>query len=262
MVEPNMELPNVEEPTKEAEVKVETNVSDLVAELEKAGVTTTEELSGKLRAGSEAGNLARLLGDERAANQELQEKVRKLETRPPQQDYMDYPEGQTIDIEAAMEKGISKALDKRDKAAQMASQRSMAAWNYVRADKDYHIIKDVWEEKLKDPSFVYEIQSGQKDPVNEYNETLRGYYKTLLKQSHETITTMQGGEIKPPHVETGERSPANIVSDSPAEPESVQKMRSLKEKIEKGHIMSNEEELAVIDSLLDAPIVPDVPPRR
>ena len=256
MVEPNVELPK-EEPK---ETKTEVDVDGLMAELTKAGVTDAKSLSGKLEAGYEAGNMARILGEERDRTKDLEAKIAQLQAAP--KDEFDYSqESRPVDLEAVVESKLTKVLDARDAKARKVQEASYAAWNRIQSDEDYHLVKEVWEEKLRDPGFVMKIQNGSLNPVDEYTSTLRKYYKTLLKQSHETITTMKGVGLKPPHVETGERAPANMVSETPAEPERKKKLKDLKEKTEKGHIMSQEEELSVIDSLFDSPIVPDVPPR-
>jgi len=247
MVE-NAEPMTTEEPQVK-ETKTEADVDGLMAELEKAGVTNTDELSGKLRASHEAGRSAQLLGDERKRNAELEQRLKKLESKPQQQDFMDYPEGQPVDIEAAIERSVSSTLDKRDQAAREAQQRNLENWNRIQSDEDYGLIKEIWEEKLKDPGFVMQIQSGAKDPVSEYQTTLRNFYKTLLKKSHETITTMRGGKPPPPHVETGERSSANVVSETPSGTEADRKIAEMKEKTDKGHVMSTEEELGMIDNI-------------
>ena len=256
MVEPNVELPK-EEPK---EAKTEVDVDGLMAELTKAGIENPQQLQGKLDAGSEVGRVAQLLGDERKRSRDLEAAIEKLQAAP--KDEFDYSqESRPIDLEAVVESKLTKVLDARDAKARKVQEASYAAWNRIQSDEDYHLVKEVWEEKLRDPGFVMKIQNGSLNPVDEYTSTLRKYYKTLLKQSAETITTMKGGDLKPPHVETSERAPANMVSETPAEPERKKKLKDLKEKTEKGHIMSQEEELSVIDSLFDSPIVPDVPPR-
>lgn len=249
MVDQSAELPTVEEPKVEA--KVEPKVDDLIAELERAGITNTEDLSGKLRAGSEAGRLAQLLGDERKRVEDLQKKLELGSKPPPQQDFMDYPEGQPIDIESAIAKGVNKVLDERDTKARKAQEQSIAAWNRIQADEDYHLIKDVWEEKLRDPGFVFKIQSGQIDPIGEYQTTLRTFYKTLLKKSHETITTMKGGDLKPPHVETGGRAPTNIVSENKEEPSEARKfLDEMHKKVAKGYVPTDEEEATIAEATM------------
>jgi len=250
MVE-NAEPMQTEEPNAvEPEAKVD--VDGLMSELERAGVTNTDELSGKLRASQEAGRSAQLLGDERKRNAELEQRLKTLESKSqPQQDFMDYPEGQTIDIESAIERSVSKTLDKRDRVAREAQQRNLENWNLIQSDEDYPLIKEIWEEQLKDPGFVMQIQSGAKNPVSEYQKTLRKYYKTLLKKSHETITTIQGkGKPDPLHVEQGERAPTNLVSETDAVPAERKALDRMREKIDKGYLPSEEEEALIAEWVL------------
>ena len=256
MVE-NAEPMKVEEPTKKAEEK-QVDVDGLMAELERAGVTNAEELTGKLRASQESGRLAHLLGDERKQRTELEQRLKELESKPKQQDFMDYPEGQPIDIEAAIERSIARTLDKREKKALEAQQRNLANWNRIQNDEDYHLVKEIWEEKLKDPGFVMQIQTGAKNPIDEYTTTLRKYYKTLLQKTHETITTLQGKDkVKPPHVETSERAPTNMVSEG----EDVSVYRKVLDrmhaKVATGYVLTDEEEALAAEATLalglDAP---------
>lgn len=253
MVEEKKELPQVEEP-KAAEAKKEVDVDGLMSALEAAGVTNPEDLEGKLRAGSEVGRVAQLLGDERKRTSELETRLRELESRPAprQRDDWDLPqEGQTVDIESAIERSVDKVFTKREQAQRQAQEAQIKAWNQIQSDEDYGLVKDVWEEKLKDPNFVYKIQSGMINPVDEYTKTLRQFYKGLLKQSHETITTLRGGPKEPPHVETGERTP-NLVSedkDTTAERQFLDKMG---EKVRKGYVPTEEEEALIAEATLVA----------
>jgi len=253
---------NVEEP-KEPK-KPEADVDGLIAELERAGVTTTDELSGKLRASQETGRLAQLLGDERKARSMLEQRLQELEQKPAQrqQDYMDdYQTGQPIDIEAAIERSVSKVFTKQAEQQRKFQEENLKKWNAIVSDEDYALIKDVWDEKLKDPNFVYKVQNGVADPIQEYNSLVRQYYKSLLKKSHETITTMRGGPKEPPHMETGERTSANLVSESPAASEAEQKRKALQEKVDKGYLPTDEELLDLTGSIFD-PILPiKTPPK-
>ena len=116
-------------------------------------------------------------------------------------------------------------------------------------DPDYDIVKEVWEAKQKDPNFQFKINTGQVDPVAEYNKTVINYMKTLLKQSHDTLKTIRGGPVDAPHVETGARTSANMVSTTPATSDSKKLVSDLKEKTDKGHIMSESEEMGLIDAI-------------
>ncbi|MFX0194536.1 MAG: hypothetical protein ACFFCW_00315 [Candidatus Hodarchaeota archaeon] len=255
------ELPQVEEPQVE-EKKVD--VDSLVKELERAGVTNAQELSGKLEASQQVGRMAQLLGDERKARAEIEARLKELETRPApkQTDFMDdYREGQPIDIEAAIARSVNKVFTEREEQQRKVHETNLAKWNFIQSDEDYGLVREIWEGKIKDPNFVYKIQNGVLDPVNEYTKTVRGYYKNLLKQSHDTITTLRGGTTAPPHVETGERTSANLVSESPSESEAVKRRKELKAKVEKGYLPSEEEALDMIGSIFDD-VSPIQPPRK
>lgn len=243
MTEPlNVEAPKAEEK--------KIDVDGLISELERAGVKDAAELSGKLRASQETGRLAQLLGDERKARADLEARLNQLEQKPaPKHDFMDdYSENKPIDIEAALERTINRVLTKKEEQQRKIQEENLRKWNAIVSDDEYGVVKEIWEEKLKDPNLVMKIQNGMVDPIQEYNKTVRGYYKTLLQKSHETITTMRGGKVAPPHVETGERS-ANIVSTTPSGSEAERKIKEMKAKTDKGHLLSQEEELEMMDLL-------------
>ena len=252
MTEHAQEPLSVEEP--KVEEKPAIDVDSLVSELEKAGITNTDELSGKLRASQETGRLAQLLGDERKRTADYEARLRELENKPApkQQDFMDYGEGQTIDIESAIERSVSKVINREKEAQRIAQEQNLKKWNFIQSDKDYNIVKDVWENKLKDPNFVYQVQSGAIDPVQNYNETKIDYYKTLLQKSHETLKTLHGkGKVAPPHLESGDRTSANIVSEQPSMTEGDRKLNDLRAKVDKGYIPTEEEQLDLIGSIFD-----------
>ena len=250
MVEPNVELPKVEEPK---EAKTEVDVDGLMAELTKAGIENPQQLQGKLDAGSEVGRVAQLLGDERKRSRDLEAEIAQLQAAPVKDEFDYSQESRPIDIEAVIEKKLGNVLDARDAKARKAQEKSYAAWNKIQTDEDYHLVKEVWEEKLKDPGFVMKIQNGSINPVDEYTSTLRKYYKTLLKQSAETITTMQGGKLKPPHVETGERTPANLVSESDKDTSAERKLLdAMAVKVAKGYIPTEDEEILIAEATIKA----------
>ena len=250
MVEPNVELPKVEEPK---EAKTEVDVDGLMAELTKAGIENPQQLQGKLDAGSEVGRVAQLLGDERKRSRDLEAEIAQLQAAPVKDEFDYSQENRPIDIEAVIEKKLGNVLDARDAKARKAQEKSYAAWNKIQTDEDYHLVKEVWEEKLKDPGFVMKIQNGSINPVDEYTSTLRKYYKTLLKQSHETITTMQGGKLVPPHVETGERAPANLVSEGDKDTSAERKfLDAMAVKVAKGYIPTEDEEILIAEATIKA----------
>lgn len=258
---------SLEEPTPTTtEPTQPVDVDGMISELEKVGVSNPEDLSKKLEASQQSGRLAQLLGDERKRVQDLEDTVAKLQTQPQQpqtsyEDPFDAPSGQPIDLEAAIARGVDKVLTDREQKQTAVQQANLRRWNQINSDKDYHLVRDVWEEKLKDPNFVMQVQQGMVDPYGEYIETVRGYYKGVAQRSLKTIQQLHGGgETTPPHVETGERVPTNIVSEGgEAVPDSIKRTRELKEKVDKGYVLEEQDEKDIIDSLMFAPPVSSTP---
>jgi len=126
-------------------------------------------------------------------------------------------------------------------------------WNAIQTDPDYGSVKNIWEEKTKDPNFQYQLQSGLVNPLKEFNDTVREYHKGMLKRALNTINQLQGkGPISAPHIEGGERVPQNLVTET-APPSDVEKI--MKEKREKASkaMLSEEDELSLVDTLFMPP---------
>jgi len=245
-----VESPTLEEGKPATEVKAEeTPVDDtsaLLAELEKAGITKPDELTGKLEASYQAGNLANQLGE---ARQELAEiKAAMGQPKPTAEEYSGYEE--TADLEKILE----RTLDKREKVAarkQAEAQKVvLGMWNKIQNDSDYKLVKEVWEDKLKDPNFTFKIQQGLVNPIEEYNDVVRGYYKGIAKRSLDTIKKLQGGAVPAtPHVEDSARLPGSEVPIGEEKSEAQKTVDRLKE-ITKTRTLTEEEELEAIDAAL------------
>lgn len=250
MTEEKKEPLSVEEPKKAA--KAEPDVDGLLQTLSQFGIEDPKALSGKLDAGTQAGRLAQLYGEEKQKRGELEARLRELESKPkPRQDfdYDSYQEGQTIDIEAAIERSVSKVIEREKAQTRKAQEANLQRWNTINNDPNYGHVKDIWEGKLKDPNFAFKLNQGLVDPVAEYNTTVVDYLKTLLKQSHDTIQKIRGGPMDAPHVESGERTSANMVSTTPSESNYDKKIRLAKEKVAKGGTLSSEEEVDLMDTI-------------
>jgi hypothetical protein len=227
-----------------------------LAELEKAGVESPEQLQGKLDASAQAGKAFQMLGDERKRSEALQAEVDKLKIQPKEQNFDEYPEGRPIDIEAAMDRSVDKAFLKREKAAKQSQEASIAAYNAITSDSNFHLVKEVWEAKIKNPTYLYQAQSGAINPLMDYQNMVVDYFKKIAQESHKTITELVGGKQVPaPHVESGDtRSPGattNIVSEGD-DKQTVhhQLLDRMHEKVAKGHILTDEEEGLVAEAVL------------
>ena len=215
------------------------DVDGLIAELERAGVSNPEALEKKLVAAREAGNLANQLGQTRAELNEIKALLNQ-QSKPQQRDYDYESDNSGLDLEEI----IGRTLDKRDKIkAQKAAEAQKAVynmWNEINSDDDYELVKPIWEEKLKDQNFIFQVQQGMANPIKEYNKVVRGYYKGIAKRSVDTIKTLQGkgGDIQAPmHVEGGDR-----VHQIPREEtKSEGRLKELLQKASKGSLTEDEE---------------------
>ncbi len=263
-----------EKPTGTPQVKPEVKPVDetaaLLIELEKAGVSTVGELDGKLIASREAGNLANQLGTARSEIAELKTMIGNQQIQTPASEGTLGQE--ETDLDNIIGRKMEDVLDKREKkqsdAYKQSQQMSLNMWNAIQNDPDYGLVKEVWEEKMKDPNFGFKVQQGLLNPYKEYNDTVREYLKGNMQRAADTIKQLQGkGKVLPPHVETGERVSTNLITETPGSPEYKAKLQALRDKgrpkftqdgkVIAGERMKYEDELSVIDTLFESPVAPE-----
>jgi len=240
-VEPT-ETPTTPEETPEEIVEPtetpSTDIDGLIAELEKAGVSRPEELKNKFVAAKEAGNLANQLGQTRAELAEIKALV-AAQPKPQSRDY-DYESDNTgLDLKDMMKQVIVEDRQEQSKQQAEVQQHVLGMWNEIQSDDDYSLVQPIWEEKLKDPNFLFQVQQGMANPVKEYNKVVRGYYKGIAKRSVDTIKTLQGksGIQTPMHVEGGDR-----VQQLPPElSKGEERLKELQKKANKGTLSGDEE---------------------
>jgi len=236
----------------EAEAKVEAKVEDpttdidaLITELEKAGVTNTEQLQGKLTASREAGNLSNQLGNARQEIAEL-----KMLISNPRQTGNEFSENeQSPDLESIIGKVLDKHDQKKAKVQAEIQKTVNDMWSEIQNDEDYHLVKDIWEEKLKDSNFIFQIQQGQANPVKSYNNVVRTYYKGIAKRSVDTIKTLQGGTKNGAlHVEEAGTQTVSIPGVTTLENKTV--LKELREKLDKGQLLTEADEMKALEATL------------
>ena len=222
--------------------------TQLLETLKAASISKAEQLDGTIRN-------ARRTFDMQSERDQLANQLSKMELRLAEaekksaqpQDTEDY--GQPVDLDSAIAKGVSRVLDQRDRMAAENQKKMMQSWATISQDEDYHLVERIWNEKLKDPNFVYAVQSGQTDPVSEYGSVLRSYYKGIAKSAVKTIETLTKGVTPQMHVESGEaRAPGIQVDQEISDNEKY--IKQLKEKADSGGLLSEDEELAAIRAVL------------
>ena len=249
------EMPTMPEVSEEAEVAAvpevatdNTDYAEFAQELEKIGVSNPSELAGIARASKEAGQLANLLGEERKTNKALRDKLEQSQITPKNNTTDDFMfNDNNVDIRGEIRKALREENDAAIHAQQESQQAVLKVWNTIQTDEDYENVKGVWDVKIKDPNFVYAVQSGQVDPLQAYNKVVRDFYKGYLKKSAAAINKLQGKTITQPiHVESQAHVPT-----SPAEKTAKEAMlKEFNKQVNKGTQLSEDDELFIIDSLL------------
>lgn len=196
------EKPTVEEVKAPEKPTGAEDVQSLLSELNKIGATTPEKVQNMARASQEAGNLARILGEQRKINERLLSEVQALKTKGT------YDE-QSIDLGSLIDQKLTAHDQKRMQMQMEASRQVMGEMASIRGDEDYSMVSEIFEKHINSPATIFSIQTGQTTPSQEYAKMVRQYYRTLLKRSKDTISTLgtSAATATPPHMETGGVSP-------------------------------------------------------
>jgi len=208
-VQPTVE-PTIEEPVTPEEPQ--NSVESVLDTLKNLGIDSPQALEGMHGASQQAGNLANQLGDSRREVQMLREEMMQIraaqQNQPkaqPEQYYDSYDANNDQNIINAVEQTVSRVFDKKVEAMGKqqveANQRFIAEEQAIQGDKDFNIVRDVWEAKLKDPKFMYGLQTGQINKIAEYNDTVKTFYRELLVKSRDTLEGLTK-KAKPPHIES------------------------------------------------------------
>jgi len=254
--EVKVEEPQIDKPTEEVVVEPpagEIDVESIMAKLNELDKTTPEAIDGMATASKESGRLAQLLGAERKRNEQLQVELNQSRNTPqprPTNDFDldNYAEGQPVDIEKAVESAVERVVTKREKIAQEANQRSFAEQQSILTDKNYQVpeIRATFEAVRNDPATMMQLQTGQTTLSGLWNNVKDSYKDNLLAESRKVIDRLSGKSPAPPHVERGGRTPENLVQEQPKDDARTERVKALKDKVNKGGILTEEEELEVI----------------
>ena len=225
-----------------------TEEAQLLEKLRAAGMNTPEQVEGAIRNANKTFEMQS--ERDQLANQlkGMEQRLAAAEQKPQvQNEYSEEPVA--VDLDTALERALNKR-DQKQQAAQAAiQQQQMKAWNTIQSDEDFKLVEAIWNEKLKDPNFVYGVQSGQVDPVLEYHGIKSKYFKGLMKSAVGTIETLQGGGAPQVHVESGEaRTPAMEVEGDESEQAKI--IKELSDKANSGKILSEDEEMRLIGASL------------
>jgi len=254
------EEPQIDKPTEEVVVEPpagEIDVESIMAKLNELDKTTPEAIDGMATASRESGNLARMLGDERKRNEQLQAELNQSRNTPqpkPTNDFDldNYAEGQPVDIEKAVESAVERVVTKREKIAQEANQRSFAEQQSILTDNNYQVpeIRAAFEAVRNDPATMMQLQTGQTTLSGLWNNVKDSYKDNLLLEARKVIDSQRGKSPAPVHVERGGQTPENLIQEPKDGDARAKKINDIKAKVNSGHIPTAEEELDALDLLL------------
>lgn len=241
--------PTIEEAKPEVKPEVEeqmTEEAQLLETLRAASISKPEQLDGTIRNANKTFDMQSQRDQLANELNALREEVAKT-SHPPAQEV--YEDGQPVDLEGAMERMMDRRDKKKADAQAEIQGRQMQAWNTIQNDADFKLVEPIWNEKLKDPNFVYGVQSGQVDPVLEYHGIKSEYFKGLMQKAAGTIETLQGGGGPKVHIESGDARTPAMETDSD-ESESDKIIKEIGDRANSGKILSEDDELNLIRASL------------
>ena len=246
------ESPFIEEPKKEAEPEAApVDVDALMETLDQFDVKSPEKLQGKLQ---NAQDFAGMQSErDRLANEmaQLRQEVASSKQQP-SAPIDDYQEGRPVDIETmvanASTKAIEAILDKREQEARKVQQKENETWVKITGNPRYALVKEQFEEELKDPSKVMAFRTGQIDAVQYVNDLIIDKALGIAKATSTAYKQMKGaGGVTPPHIEGNARVPQSNQEQITAK---EKKLNELREAAKKPGGLHDDQEDALIDAAL------------
>lgn len=233
------------------------DVTNLIEILEKAGVTTEEDLQGKMQASSQAGNLANQLGEARNQVRELQSDLEGLKNSQSQpietNDFLgDLGVPQQPSLTA---KDVTDILDERDRKKDEVYNRAKTVavkqYQAITNDKHYPQVQKIWEDKMSQPMVVEAINSGQLNPMIAYQSIVNDYLSGVTAKALDVIKGMKntpgtGDDVKL-HLESGGPTP----SMPGATETQTGDLQKIKDHVNTGGRLSEENELDLISKVLN-----------
>jgi hypothetical protein len=252
--------PTLEAADEKPEVQPETNEQaaeedQLLATLRAASISKPEQLDGALR---NAGRTFQMQSErDKLANEleQIRQQMAAQEKQPNPENTGQFDDdnyGQPVNLQLEIRKALQAEEAEKQRKQSLIQEQQMKAWNTIQNDPDFGQVESIWSERLKDPNFVYQVQTGQVDPVMEYHGIKSEYFKGLMREAVGTIETLQRGGAPQPHVESGDaRMPAMEVEGD--ESEHIKIIDKLRSKAESGAILTEDEELQLLQSSLLKP---------
>ena len=198
MSEEKVAEPKVEEP--KAEPKASDKLQAIMAKLDEYGIREPEQLDNKVKAASESGRLANMVG-------ELREEIKALKSQPvaPPTPPSEYNESDGIDIDAAIGNAVSKALDAREKKARDLQLARVREAQSIRSNDNYKLVGKDFEQYMTSPD-AHARLSGGETPTTIFNSMVIGKYRELMGEMAGAIKG-NPDQVEVPHMLSDQTAP-------------------------------------------------------
>jgi hypothetical protein len=219
------EQPTVKEPTTEPTQTQESAMDDIAAKLKELDIDTPERLDNMAKASSEAGRLANMVGELKQQNEQLTNQMNELSRRnTPSQDY-EYGEP-TIDINAAIDRGVTAAIDRYAKTQQENQRKATEAYykdmGRIQNDKRYKVLSDKFQTHVNNPTVQMRLQRGDTNIVDEYYR-IKDAYIDILEENYVNKVDKATQPVTPPHMETSEHTTVPSEERNPSDKSEMKK---------------------------------------
>jgi hypothetical protein len=199
------EKPYVEE-EQEPEKETQVDIEGLVAELQAANISDPEKLKGHL---TNARDYSRMQSERDRLAQELQSIRSEISEfknyqRPAQDEYGQ--DSGPVDIESVVVKAMRKEKARELEQQRQAQQSIAKVWNKISTNENFPMVKDDFENALRDPVTQFKLQTGEMDAMELFYGMVTDKYKGLTKKTLDALQSFKGaGTVPPPHIESNAR---------------------------------------------------------
>jgi hypothetical protein len=247
-VEPKGDVPDgtKDQPTKTSSEDIE----QFMAELEKAEVTTPQQLQGNL---ANARDYHKIQGERDQLMNKLGEMEKKMDglKQPPKADEWEGEAAHTsqpLNLKEEFIAALREVKTQEQQESMKIQQQQLEAWDAITGDPSYPQVKEIWEQRLKEPRFLAEINSGRKHPLDAYKDVVIEHQKLTLVKASQMLKQLHGkGTIATPHVETGDKGGLGPEAVIDKNAETLKRTRA---DVNKGRRLTENEELDLLDIAL------------
>ena len=246
MTQPQLEEPKEPEKEPEKTMQPEEKAQALLAELEKAGIQTPEQIAGAIEASKHTGKMAQHLGETRSENENLRREIellrRSIEGRQKPEQRQDEDE---LDLKGLIRNELRSFYQHEIIEPQTRAQQQFHdEMAQVMQDEDYPIVAEAFHKHLYSPAVQAKLVRGETSVTREFDRTARAFTRAMLGKAAGTLREFTK-KPEAPHMESSTSS----VSDIPKQGDNKQ-LKDIHSAVQKGAISSDSALQAIVNASL------------